>query len=168
MAQPRILVLIAMAGVGLAACGGSTGGGAATNKPDKVQIAAEGPFTGDQASIGAGALKAIQLAVKDFNNQGGVNGTKVSLLVWDDQHNAQTAQTLQAQGISDPTVLGIVGPMNSGVVNGSVQGLQNASPPLPLVSESASDTAVTDPRHSVAHRVCAPPEAQGPADAKFI
>lgn len=169
MAQPKILVLIAMAGVGLAACGaGSTGGGAATNKPDKVQIAAEGPFTGDQASIGAGALRAIQLAVKDFNKAGGVNGTQVQLLIWDDQHSAQTAQTLQAQGISDPTVLGIVGPMNSGVVLGSVQGLQGASPPLPFVSESASNTKVTDSGWSVAHRVNARDDAQGPADGKFM
>src|SRR2546421_8568741 len=168
MAQPRILVLIATASVGLAACGGSTGGGAATNKPDKVQIAAEGPFTGDQASIGAGALKAIQLAVKDFNAAGGVNGTQVQLLIWDDQHSEQGAQTLQAAGISDPTVLGIVGPMNSGVVLGSVTGLQSASPPLPFVSESASNVKVTDSGWSVAHRVNARDDAQGPADAKFM
>jgi len=168
MAQPRILVLIAMAGVGLAACGGTSTGGAAANKPDKVQIAAEGPFTGDEASIGAGALQAIQLAVKDFNKAGGVNGTQVTLLVWDDQHSAQVAQTLQAQGISDPTVLGIVGPMNSGVVLGSVQGLQSATPPLPFVSESASNVKVTDSGNSVAHRVNARDDAQGPADAKFM
>ncbi len=168
MAQPRILALIALAGVGLAACGGGSTGGAATNKPNKVQIAAEGPFTGDEASIGAGALQAIQLAVKDFNNAGGVNGTPVTLLIWDDQHSAQVAQTLQAQGISDPTVLGIVGPMNSGVVLGSVQGLQSATPPLPFVSESASNVKVTDSGNSVAHRVNARDDAQGPADAKFM
>jgi branched-chain amino acid transport system substrate-binding protein len=170
MGKPKFLVLAALASVGLAACGGgaSNGGGATANKPDKVQIAAEGPFTGDEASIGAGALQAIQLAVKDFNQAGGVNGTQVQLLVWDDQHSAQTAQTLQAQGISDPTVLGIVGPMNSGVVLGSIQGLQNASPPLPLVSESASNVKVTDQGFSVAHRVNARDDAQGPADAKFM
>jgi len=168
MAQPRILALIAMAGVGLAACGGGSTGGAAANKPNKVQIAAEGPFTGDEASIGAGALQAIQLAVKDFNSAGGVNGTPVTLLIWDDQHSAQVAQTLQAQGISDPTVLGIVGPMNSGVVLGSVQGLQSATPPLPFVSESASNVKVTDSGNSVAHRVNARDDAQGPADAKFM
>jgi branched-chain amino acid transport system substrate-binding protein len=168
MAQPKIFVLIAMAGVALAACGGTSTGGAAANKPDKVQIACEGPFTGDEASIGAGALQACKLAVKDFNKAGGVNGTQVQLVVWDDQHNAQTAQTLQAQGTSDPTVLGIVGPMNSGVVLGSVQGLQSATPPLPFVSESASNVKVTDSGNSVAHRVNARDDAQGPADAKFM
>ncbi|HEY0492770.1 MAG TPA: branched-chain amino acid ABC transporter substrate-binding protein [Candidatus Dormibacteraeota bacterium] len=170
MGKSSYLVFAAIASLGLAACGGggSGGGGNATAKPDKVQIAAEGPFTGDQASIGAGALKAIQLAVKDFNNKGGVHGTPVSLLIWDDQHTAQTAQTLQAQGISDPTVLGIVGPMNSGVVLGSVQGLQAASPPLPFVTESASNVKVTDSGNSVAHRVNARDDAQGPADGKFL
>jgi branched-chain amino acid transport system substrate-binding protein len=170
MGKPRILVFAAMASVGLAACGGGNGngGGATQNAPTKVQIAAEGPFTGDEASIGAGALQAIKLAVKDFNNKGGVHGTKVDLVVWDDQHSAQTAQTLQAQGISDPTLLGIVGPMNSGVVLGSVQGLQSASPPLPFVSESASNVKVTDSGNSVAHRVNARDDAQGPADGKFL
>jgi branched-chain amino acid transport system substrate-binding protein len=167
MAKPKIFVLVAMASVGLAACGTTTPTGTA-NAPTKVQIAAEGPFTGDEASIGAGALKAIQLAVKDFNKAGGVNGTQVQLLIWDDQHTAQTAQTLQAQGISDPTVLGIVGPMNSGVVLGSVQGLQAATPPLPFVSESASNVKVTDSGNSVAHRVNARDDAQGPADGKFM
>ncbi|HEY9288569.1 MAG TPA: branched-chain amino acid ABC transporter substrate-binding protein [Candidatus Dormibacteraeota bacterium] len=169
MGKPRIFVFIGLASLLLTACGASNNsGGGTANKPDKVQIAAEGPFTGDEASIGAGALQAIQLAVKDFNKAGGVNGTQVQLLVWDDQHSAQTAQTLQAQGISDPTVLGIVGPMNSGVVLGSVQGLQNASPPLPFVSESASNVKVTDSGWSVAHRVNARDDAQGPADGKFM
>lgn len=171
MGKSRFLVLGAIASLGLAACGGgggNGGGGTATEKPDKVQIAAEGPFTGDEASIGAGALQAIKLAVKDFNAKGGVHGTPVTLIPWDDQHSAQTAQTLQAQGISDPTVLGIVGPMNSGVVLGSVQGLQSASPPLPFVSESASNVKVTDSGNSVAHRVNARDDAQGPADGKFL
>jgi len=65
MGKPRILVFAVVASLGLAACGGTSGGGGTPtqNKPTKVQIAAEGPFTGDQASSGAGALNAIKLAV---------------------------------------------------------------------------------------------------------
>jgi branched-chain amino acid transport system substrate-binding protein len=165
----RLSATLALTALGVAACGGGGGGGGGTAaKPDKVQIAAEGPFTGDEASIGAGALQGIQLAVKDFNAKGGVHGTQVQLLTWDDQHSPQTATTLQAQGISDPTVLGVVGPMNSGVVLATAQGLQGASPPLPFVSESASNTKVTDSGWSVAHRVNARDDAQGPADGKFM
>ena len=137
MGKPRILIFTAMASLGLAACGTSSPGGNA-NAPTKVQIAAEGPFTGDEASIGAGALRGIKLAVKDFNDKGGVHGTKVDLVIWDDNHKAQTATTLQAQGISDPTILGIVGPMNSSVVEASEPGLQSASPPLPFFVSSAA------------------------------
>lgn len=167
MGKPTILVLAAMASVGLAACGSSTTG-TAPSKPDKVQIACEGPFTGDEASIGAGALQSCQLAVDDFNKAGGVHGTSVQLITWDDNHSPQTAATLQAVGISDPTVLGIVGPMNSGVVLGTIQGLQNATPPLPFVTESASNTTITEHGNSVAHRVNARDDQQGPADAKFM
>lgn len=168
MRTPRVIVLAALASLGLAACGGGGAVSPTSNAPTKVQIAAEGPFTGDEASIGEGALQAIQLAVEDFNKAGGVKGTQVQLLVWDDQHSPQTAATLQAQGISDPTVLGVIGPMNSGVVLGTIQGLQGANPPLPLISESASNPKVTDGGYSVAHRVNARDDGQGPADAKFM
>ncbi len=164
----RLAAAFALSALALAACGGGTTGGGAAGKPDKVQIAAEGPFTGDEASIGAGALQGIQLAVKQFNAKGGVHGTQVDLKVWDDQHSPQTGATLQAQGISDPTFLGVIGPMNSGVVLGTVQGLQGGSPPLPFISESASNTKVTDSGWSVAHRVNARDDAQGPADGKFM
>jgi branched-chain amino acid transport system substrate-binding protein len=167
MAQPRIFVLAAMAGIGLAACGTSTPSGTA-NAPTKVQIAAEGPFTGNEASIGAGALRGIQLAVSDFNKNGGVHGTKVQLVVWDDQHNSQTATTLQAQGLSDPTILGIVGPMNSTQVEASEPGLQSASPPLPFVTESASAIKVTDSGYTVAHRVNARDDKQAALDGQFM
>jgi branched-chain amino acid transport system substrate-binding protein len=167
MAQPRIFVFAAMASVALAACGTSTGGGNAS-APTKVQIAAEGPFTGDEASIGAGALQGIKLAVKDFNNKGGVHGTKVDLVVYDDNHKAQTATTLQAAGISDTTVLGIVGPMNSSVVEASEPGLQSATPPLPFVTESASAIKVTDAGYSVAHRVNARDDKQAALDGQFM
>jgi len=167
MAKPRILIFTAMASLGLAACGTSSPGGNA-NAPTKVQIAAEGPFTGDEASIGAGALRGIKLAVKDFNDKGGVHGTKVDLVIWDDNHKAQTATTLQAQGISDPTILGIVGPMNSSVVEASEPGLQSASPPLPFVTESASAIKVTDAGYGVAHRVNARDDKQAALDGQFM
>jgi branched-chain amino acid transport system substrate-binding protein len=158
-----------MTGLALTACGGGgSSNNSGTGAPTKVQIAAQGPFTGDEASIGAGALQGIQLAVKQQNAKGGIHGTQVQLLTWDDQHSPQTGGTLEATGISDPTVLGIVGPMNSGVVLGVAQGLQGANPPLPFISESASNVKVTDSGWSVAHRVNARDDAQGPADGKFM
>jgi len=163
----QTVYLVAIAIAGLAACG-NPGGTTAANKPDKVQIAAEGPFTGAQASIGAGALQAIKLALDDFNKKGGIHGTRVELVIWDDAHNAETAKRLQAGALSDPKILGIVGPMNSGVVEASEPGLESANPPLPFVTESASATRVTDAGFSVAHRVNARDDVQAAVGGKFM
>lgn len=160
--------LIAIGMVGLAACANPDRATTAPGKPDKVQIAVEGPFTGDQASIGGGALQAIALALGDFNKQGGVHGTPVQLVIWDDAHNAGLARTLQAEGLSDPSIMGIVGPMNSAVAEASEPSLQGANPPLAFISESASASKVTDAGFSVAHRIIARDDAQAAADGKFL
>lgn len=60
------------------------------------------------------------------------------------------------------------GALQAGVVLGTALGLQGATPPLPFISESASNVKVTDSGWSVAHRVNARDDAQGPADAKFM
>jgi branched-chain amino acid transport system substrate-binding protein len=160
--------LIAIAIVGLAACGNPDSATRDPGKPDKVQIVAQGPFTGDQASIGAGALRAIALALDDFNKKGGVHGTRVQLVIWDDAHNAELARKLQADGLSDPSIMGVVGPMTSGVAEASEASLQGANPPLPFISESASAGKVTDAGFSVAHRVVARDDAQAAADGTFL
>jgi branched-chain amino acid transport system substrate-binding protein len=148
-----------------AACGGSSN--TASTGPAKVQIAFEFMFTPNNLP-GDAMLKAAQLYIKQFNDQGGIKGTKVDLVVWDDQGKGQIAQTLQAQGISDPTVLGLICCQFSSVTLASEPGLQGATPPLPFVAIGASNPKVTDSGYSVAHRINARDDLQGPADAKFI
>jgi len=58
----------------LAACGASA---------DTIKIGAVYPLTGPVAEDGAVVLKAAKLAVKRFNDAGGLNGDKVELLVED-------------------------------------------------------------------------------------
>jgi branched-chain amino acid transport system substrate-binding protein len=131
-----------------------------------VQIAAQGPFTGDQADIGMGALQAVNLAIQDFNKTGGVNGTPVQLVIWDDHHDASVAAKQQEQASSDQSLLGLVGPMNADVAIASGQRLQNAQ--LPFVSESIVDPKLTDAGLAVAHRVSARAEKQGALAAQFM
>ena len=165
---PIVLVGV-MASLGLGACSEGSGPRVdAGNKPDKVQIAAEGPFTGNQASKAAGALQAIKLALDEFNKSGGIRGTHVQLVIWDDHHDAQTATMLQAQGVSDPTILGLVGPMNASVAEASEAGLQGAHPPLPFITESVSSLELTDSGFSVAHRINVRDDKQAALDARFM
>jgi branched-chain amino acid transport system substrate-binding protein len=164
----RIGYLVAIAVAGLAACGNSKSALPAPSKPDKIQIAAEGPFTGDQASLGAGALQAIALAIEDFNKRGGAHGTRVQLVIWDDAHNVELARKLQANGLADPSIVGIVGPMNSVVVEATAPALQGAKPPLPFITESATGANVTDAGFTVAHRISARDDKQAAVDGQFL
>jgi branched-chain amino acid transport system substrate-binding protein len=148
-----------------AACGGSSN--TASTGPTKVQVAFEFMFTPSNVP-GDAMLKAAQLYIKQFNDKGGIKGTKVDLVVWDDQGKGTIAQTLQAQGISDPTGLGLICCQFSSVTLASEPGLQGATPPLPFVAIGASNPKVTDSGYSVAHRINARDDLQGPADAKFI
>ena len=152
----------------LSACLGDTAGGDSTTNSPHIQVVAEGPFTGDQASVGMGALQAVKLAVDDFNSRGGAHGTRVQLVIWDDRHDANVAATQQAQGLGDPTILGMIGPMNADVAAASETRLQRAGPPLPFISESVADAKLTDAGLTVAHRVTARDERQATLAAQFM
>src|SRR5919204_239637 len=167
--HPLTALLIAtVAGSMLSACLGDTAGSDSTTNPRQIQVVAEGPFTGDQASIGMGALQAVKLAVDDFNSRGGAHGTRVQLVIWDDRHDANVAATQQAQGLGDPTILRMIGPMNADVAAASETRLQRAGPPLPFISESVADAKLTDAGLTVAHRVTARDERQATLAAQFM
>ncbi|HEU0167605.1 MAG TPA: branched-chain amino acid ABC transporter substrate-binding protein [Chloroflexota bacterium] len=126
-----------------------------------------GPQTGDLAFLGKPSLQACQMAVDDFNNKnGGVNGVKVTLVAEDDQGKPDQAQNLAKAITSDPTFLGVVGPMTSGAVLAIAPTLDAAG--VGFVSQSASNVKITESGWKVAHRVVARDDEQGSADATFL
>lgn len=54
-----------------------------SDKPIKIGFV--GPLTGEGASIGAENLRGVELAVEEVNERGGIGGTKVEIVVEDDQ-----------------------------------------------------------------------------------
>jgi len=90
----------------------------AAPKAGQLVIAVEGPLTGDQASNGIDMLRGVQLAAKQINAKGGVNGLKVKVVGIDDQADANLA----ASSVDKATAAGavaVVGPYNSsvGIIN---------------------------------------------------
>lgn len=166
--EPVVALLVALLAGSLSACQIIPGKSDSTAKPATIQIVAEGPFTGDQAAIGMGALQAVKLAVDDFNKNGGVHGTRVQLVIWDDHHDPKVAAGQQERGIVDVSVLGMVGPMNADVALISAPRLQNAQPPMPFISESVGDAKLTDAGAAVAHRVSARNDQQAALAAQFL
>ena len=61
---------------------------------DTIKIGYIGPLTGDVAILGIEASNSIKLAINNINEQGGINGKQVELIIEDDQYD--TAQTVSA------------------------------------------------------------------------
>ncbi|HXM58660.1 MAG TPA: branched-chain amino acid ABC transporter substrate-binding protein [Candidatus Dormibacteraeota bacterium] len=147
------------------ACGnGGGGGGQAAAR--EIKIAAAGPFTGDLAPVGQGALHGIQMAVDDWNAKGGINGTKIQLETADDVAKPDQGVTLANKLVSEDTLLGVVGPMNSAVVLAAAPVYERGG--LPFITESGSNPKITESSWKTAHRLCARDDNQGPADARFV
>ena len=131
-----------------------------------VKIGAAGPFTGDLSKIGLDSLNAIRMAVDEANAEGGVGGRKIEVVVGDDAGDPARAVIVADKFAMDRSVLGVVGPMNSGAVNAALPTYQRAG--LVIISQSATNPSLTELGYKVMHRICPRDDAQGPAAARFI
>jgi branched-chain amino acid transport system substrate-binding protein len=59
--------------------------------PDSIAIGAFGPITGPAAYIGLGGRDGANLAIKEINAAGGINGRKLSMIFEDDGHSPTKA-----------------------------------------------------------------------------
>ncbi|GAA3910755.1 branched-chain amino acid ABC transporter substrate-binding protein [Streptomyces gulbargensis] len=90
--------------------GDSNGGGGTT-----VVIGVDAPLTGSLSALGQGIKNSVDLAVKTANKDKVVPGVTFKIEALDDQATPATgkANALKLVGMKD--VLGVVGPLNSGV-----------------------------------------------------
>ncbi|MGN0660700.1 MAG: ABC transporter substrate-binding protein, partial [Oscillospiraceae bacterium] len=80
----------------LTACGKTAGtesdtDSASSGSGGELVIGGIGPLTGGAATYGNAVKNAAELAVKEINEAGGVNGMTLKLNFQDDEHNAQKA-----------------------------------------------------------------------------
>src|SRR6056297_418263 len=105
----RRTFLKAAAGVGatatLAGCAGLTGGGS-----DKVTVGLLQPFTGEVSWVGESSEVAVNIAIDEINEAGGINGTEVELVTEDSEASQQTAVSAQRKLIDSDGVTALIGP----------------------------------------------------------
>ncbi|MFI1967632.1 branched chain amino acid ABC transporter substrate-binding protein [Streptomyces cinnamoneus] len=111
----------------LSACGSrdpQKAGDAAGDAAGKtvVAIGVDAPLTGSVSAIGQGIKNSVDLAVRTANKYGEVKGITFKTVALDDQAVPGTGQQNAAKLAADKTVLGVVGPYNSGVAQ-SMQGI---------------------------------------------
>ncbi len=79
-----------------------------------IQIGFIGSLTGRMADMGISARNAVQLAVEQCNEQGGIHGRRVNLIIKDDRQDADTAVRSVRELIA-ADVAAIIGPTGSNV-----------------------------------------------------
>lgn len=122
----------------LAGCnseGGSGDGG------DTIKIGINLELSGGTASYGQSEDKAIDLAVEEINNEGGIDGKKIELVKVDNKSDAGEATSGAIKLITKDKVVAIIGAATSGntVAQVEVAGKNK----VPLISPSGTSTTVT-------------------------
>ena len=182
MHTPRLVRVAAPLVIGalvLSACGSKkteTGAGAASgNKVLTLGVIA--PLSGDLSAVGNGIKNGAELAIKQANAKGTVKGYTLQLSAEDDTAKADVGATVAAKLVSDASVIGIVGPLNSSVAKSVAPVMASANITLISPSNSGVDltgrgalvTGGTQSRPYKSYfRVCATDDIQGPFGAKFV
>ncbi|QDY76250.1 branched-chain amino acid ABC transporter substrate-binding protein [Streptomyces qinzhouensis] len=127
MRNRSLLILTAVVTTGaltLTACGsrdddkkGSDSGGGKTT----VVIGIDAPLTGSLSALGQGIKNSVDLAAKTANKDNVVPGVEFKVESYDDQALPASGQQNAIKLVANKDVLGVVGPLNSGVAQ-SMQG----------------------------------------------
>ncbi|MER6071187.1 branched-chain amino acid ABC transporter substrate-binding protein [Streptomyces sp. NPDC001852] len=120
----------------LTACGSRNNDSKGGDSGNVVTIGVDAPLTGQNSATGLGIEYGAQIAVDDANKNKTVPGVTFKIKPLDDKAIPATGQQNATQLVSDKTVLGVVGPLNSGVATQMQQVFATAN----LVEISPSNT----------------------------
>ena len=78
--------------------------------PRALKIGIIGPETGEDAEIGLTILAGVELAVKEFNNAGGIDGKKIEIVHVDNKSDSRLTQIAVQQLIKEQVIAMIAAP----------------------------------------------------------
>ena len=125
---------VIMTGSLIAGCG-------ATQNSNEILIGANYELTGNIANFGKQAVNGINLAFKQVNEQGGVNGKKIKLIVADNKSEASEAAAAVTKLITTDKCKLVFGAVSSSNVLAAVP-IAEANK-IPLVTATATNPKVT-------------------------
>ncbi|MFF7329306.1 ABC transporter substrate-binding protein [Streptomyces sp. NPDC008150] len=121
----------------LTACGSRDDDSKGGDSKTTVVIGVDAPLTGQNSATGLGIQYGVQIAVDDANKKNLVPGVTFKVKALDDKAVPATGQQNATALVADDSVLGVVGPLNSGVATQMQQVFDTAH----LVEISPSNTA---------------------------
>ena len=138
-----------LAGV-LAGCGsdddsstdsGTSGSGGSSSAGETIKIGANLELSGGVASYGASINEGANVAIKEINEAGGINGKKIDYIVADNKSdNAEAVAAATKLAVQDK-VVAMIAPATSGNTIASVQ-IANDNK-IPIVTPSGTSETIT-------------------------
>ncbi|WP_445402893.1 branched-chain amino acid ABC transporter substrate-binding protein [Streptomyces sp. LE64] len=127
----------------LTACGSrdDTGAGDGSSGDTTLTIGVDAPLSGENSATGLGIRGGVKIAVDDANEKKLVPGVKFELKALDDKAQPATGQQNATALVGDKSVVGVVGPLNSGVARSMQQVFASAN--LVQISPSNTDPELT-------------------------
>jgi len=156
-----LVVVLALVALAVTGCGG---GGAATTT---VTIGIGAPLTDGAVALGKGMVRGTNLAVKQANASQEVKdlGLTLATVEGDDKGDPTTGGNVATQFVSNPTLVGVMGHLNSGVTRVAVKIYNQGN----VVQVSPANTAVDLTQMGMTNyfRVCTVDSVQGPFAADY-
>lgn len=105
-----------------------------------IVLGLAGPFS---QARGVSMQLGAELAVTEINGRGGVNGRRILLRVRDDSASEGTALRIAQDFLADPSLVAVIGHLNSAPSRAAAQLYRAAPDPVLMVSPSASSPDLT-------------------------
>ena len=175
-----ILLSAAMVAAMVSGCGSKDEGSSSADKTEAssddaaasdatyegtIKIGVVGPFSGSSAMVGDTEKKGVELAAKQINENGGINGMTIELIEEDDQQDPKTAVSAINKLVSSDEVVAAVGTVNSSCTLAMMDVTENNE--IPLVTPISSGVAITDPSNSYIVRLQASDKLQAKAITEY-
>lgn len=157
----KIFALALAAMMALAAFAGCSNGNSA--KDDSFVIGGIGPLTGDYATYGVSVKQGAELAVKEINEAGGINGVPVTLLFEDDQVDAEMAVNAYNKLMDDGMDVSL-----GAVTSGACIAVSEKAHEDGILMITPSGSQVECIQYDNAFRICFADPEQGVNAAKFL
>ena len=131
-----------------------------------VKIGIGGPLTTTSAGFGVEMKQAVELAVDERNDAGGVAGAKVVAVAVDDKADAEIGKAVAKTFCDDPAILGVVGHVNSGVAIATGKIYSDCG--LAVITPMASNPQVTESGFATVFRLTNRDDKKGPGLARYL
>ncbi|MGQ9656261.1 MAG: ABC transporter substrate-binding protein, partial [Thermodesulfobacteriota bacterium] len=80
---------------------------------ESVKVGLSAPLTGDWAEYGNDFKRSVQMVFDKVNNEGGINGTKIELVIMDSRGDPKEAVLIAEKLVADPNVIAQIGDFSS-------------------------------------------------------